>query len=75
MIGKKSLADLDPWLERARSSLVASCPKIVLPSPHDRFAMVRRPNRRADHQTQACEASNIQQGENRPAPARVIGFL
>lgn len=24
MIRKKSLADLDPWLERARSSLVAS---------------------------------------------------
>jgi hypothetical protein len=70
MVRKKSLADLEPWLERARSSLVASFANGVVKRQgggqrRDHLAMVERPDRGPDHQAQAREAPDV-----RPRKAR-----
>jgi len=73
MVRKRSLDALGPWLQRAGSSFVASFATggQGQGSGHrrDHLAMVERPNRGADHQTEARQAPDVWPREARPAPS------
>src|SRR5260370_2227323 len=71
MIRKKAHVDLDPWLERACASLVASFANGVkgqgCRQRRDHDVLVQRTNRRPDHQAQAGQASNVRTRQARLA--------
>src|SRR5215213_8434028 len=73
MIRKKSPADLEPWLERAPTEPGRRIRQRHHQGPggrprRDHLALVQRPDRRSDHQTQARETPDVRQRKARPPP-------
>ena len=74
MVRRKSLVDLDPWLEQARTSLVAPFVKGVIKDKAAVDAAISSnwsngPNRGSNHQAQARQAPNVRARKARFAPS------
>ena len=74
MIRKKCVADLEPWLERARTSLVASFANGVIKDQAAVTAAITSPwsngqTEGADHQAQAREAPDVRSRKARSPPS------
>ena len=72
MIRKKTTSDLEPWMADAGTSLLASFACGIRPGSHRRQsidcrALVKWPDRGADHKTQAGETSNVRPWKTRPS--------
>jgi hypothetical protein len=72
MIRGRSLGDLRPWLERARTSLVTlrqwRHQRSSRRRRSDHVELVKWPNRRSDHQAQARQTTNVRPRETRSPP-------
>jgi hypothetical protein len=68
MIRNRKEAGLVPWIAAASDSLKRHRRGPCCPSP----AVVERPDRRPDHQTQARQATDVRQSKDR-SPSRLIG--
>jgi hypothetical protein len=78
MICKKIVADLEPSLARASSSLIASFASGVVKDREAVIAghlvtLVQGPDRRADHQAQARQTPNVPRGKDRSPPGPPLG--
>jgi transposase len=71
MIRRGAAAELSPWIERARASLVASSARGVTiddgGSRGNYVALVQRTDRRSDHSPQTRQTANVRPRQNRSA--------
>ena len=78
MIRRKVPAELDPWIERAKTSLVAALANGVTKvqsrgERRDIVGLVQRPSRRPDLQTQAGQAPDVWAKKTRSTPSAPHG--
>jgi transposase len=67
MIGKKEDGDIDPWIAEARGSLLSSFAAGIRSPRRHHTALVKRPGRSANHQTQARQTPDVRAREPRPS--------